>query len=260
MNYGVVVGTQRTGTTVLRSVLSTHPKLKTFGEVFLNRHSNMKESYYKYLQMRLTNDVKLCVPSAENFGDLFKGYLEYLQDLSNEADCITFDCKYNFLQGALIPGEMGMQKRPFLLHLFRENEVKIIHLIRKDVLATYVSSLLSVKNQVWATSDLSRLKARSVEVPLENLVENLRSRVAEQEYFKALLPAKMVKTIFYEDMIIDGVFSEDVMDVVAEHLGVENQFQLEPELKKIAPSLQESIINFTQVKDLLKDTEFTLGN
>jgi len=256
MKYGVVVGTQRTGTTVLRSVLSTHPDISTFGEVFLNRHSQMKESFYGFYKRELEKNSELCIPSQENYEFLFAEYLKYLNSIScKSTGCVTLDVKYNFLMGALVPGESGVNRRPFLLHLFRKNDIKVIHLVRKDVLATYVSSLLSVQNQVWATEDLNRLKTRQVEVPLANLLELLRSRVEEQTYYSELLKDVALE-ITYEEMIVNGEFSMHVMKQVANRLGVKQQFDLTPKLKKIAPPKSESIKNFNEVSALLKGTEF----
>jgi len=256
MKYGVVVGTQRTGTTVLRSVLGTHPDIATFGEVFLNRHSNMKESYYGFLQKAVAENSELVIPSSDNNQTLFTRYMSYLEELCNpESECLTIDCKYNFLMGAMVPGELGINRRPHLLHLFRLNNVKIIHLIRKDVLATYVSSLLSVKNQVWATDDLKKLTTRSVVVPTENLVGQLQARVDEQNYFLSLLN-DVALTVAYEDMIVENEFSVEVMDKVAKLLSLENKFDLEPRLKKMAPEKAESIQNYGEVQKCLKGTKF----
>lgn len=255
MKYGVVIGTQRTGTTVLRSILGTHPKIQTFGEVFLNRHSNMKESYYNFLKEKITENIEYAVPSENSIEELFSKYLGYLTSLTGDKDCITFDCKYNFLRGALVPGDIGSGSRPFLLGLFKKNNFTIIHLLRNDVLATYISSLLSVRNQVWATEDLARLKTRSVTVPTDGLLAQLRARVREQDYFSNMLRDLAIEVV-YEEMIQDGIFSKDIMNKIALGLGLENDFNLIPKFKKIAPEKSESIENYNQVCQVLKNTEF----
>ena len=198
----------------------------------------------------------MVVPGPEETNALFDGYLEYLWNIDGgEQDLLTIDCKYNML-GALTTGEHNWSQRPYLLQAMIDRGFRLVHIRRKNVLATVVSSLLSVRNQVWATEDLSRIKHTSVEVDCQTIEDSLRHREAEMAHFNETLNVRNTLHVDYEDILVDGAFTQSFAADLAEHLGVENRFSLEPKLKKIAPPLSDSIVNFSEVQDTLGGTSF----
>lgn len=256
MEYISVIGTQRSGTTVLRSLLDSHPDIKAFGEVFLPRHKKQKECFYHFLKNICLEDIEYVVPSPETNSKLFNLYLEYLEGLTKGSTLISIDCKYNFLLGALSLGEDCNRHKPFLLERMRKNNFHIIHLKRKNVLASLVSSKLSTKNQVWATNDLSRLKHNTIYLPCENLLSDLKSRVANNLHFSTLLAGKSTLEINYEDMFNDESFSSELLNTLAEFLNIPNSFNPEPLYLKMTSPLSEAIENFDEVHRVLSGTEF----
>lgn len=257
MKFAAIIATQRTGTTVLRSVIDSHPRVKAFGEVFLDRHEHMKECYYHFLRDKVREDANNCIPSEDRLESLFNAYLDdYLPSLAGDVDMVLFDCKYNFLSGALVPGSLALRQAPFLLTLMRRRGVRLIHLLRENLLATQVSAILSSENRVWATTDLNRIKKRSTVVPLQGLMQNLQARRAEQEHYKALLRGDDVLTVKYEDLFGGDTVPADLLARISGHLGLSNDFEAAPPLKKIALSVRESIENYDEVAAHLRGTEF----
>ncbi|WP_262689860.1 sulfotransferase [Kordiimonas aestuarii] len=255
-DYITVIGTQRSGTTVLRALLEEHANISAFGEVFLGRHAHMKECYYHFLKERVKDDIGLIIPSEQNSVQLFDDYLTYLDTIkSPDSDYLLFDCKYNFLQGALSTGEHNWSQAPFLLRQFIRRNFKIIHIVRENVLATYVSSLLSMKNQVWATSDASRIKHRSAEVPTDGLAQTLARRTQEHQHFKQMLARANCLTVIYEKMFDGENFAPAFLQETESFLGIKG-LPKKPSLIKIAPPLAQSIENFDEVKKVLTGTEF----
>ena len=256
MKYIVVIGTQRSGTTVLRSLIDSHPDVQAFGEVFLYRHAHLKDCYYYFLKHLVEQDPDVVVPGPDASPALFDRYLAYLESLVPEGTkAIMFDCKYNFLDGALVTGDAYFGQPPFLLRQFRRRDFAIIHCIRLNVLATLVSGHLTAKNQVWATDDLSRIKHTTTELPTENLLRNLEHRRSEQEHYKRLLGGQVL-TAVYEDILVNGRYSEGFVDALAAHCQLDNRFVAEPKFKKIAPPVSEAIENIDEVRRTLQGTEF----
>lgn len=256
MRYAVVIGTQRSGTTVLRSLLGSHPEIATFGEVFLYRHAHMKECYYHFLRNEVQSDPDLVIPGPEASPALFDRFLEYLETLVPEGTgTIAFDCKYNFLDGSIVPGERHWGQPPFLLRQFRRRKFSIIHCVRRNALATIVSSHLTNKNKVWATNDLTRIKHTMATVPTDNLLNSLKHRKKEQDHYSELLGSPTF-VAYYEDMFDRTQFSAAFLRDLSEHLGLENRFVAEPQLKKIAPPVSHAIENLNEIKSLLRETEF----
>ena len=256
MKHVVIIGTQRSGTTVLRSALESHPNFAAFGEVFLNRHAHMKDCFYNYLSQQIQLRPEVAIPEKETNERLFDGYLEYLADLKPNKSVISFYCKYNFVVGALVPGEAHVDQPPFMLQQFWRRGFKIIHLVRRNLLEVHVSSLLSVANQVWATAEPENLK-RTITVPTNNLLSVLNQKLHEQKYFSNLISRRDAMTVYYEDLFSNSQFNGDTFHQLAKYCEVDgSQFPVEPAYKKIAAPVGTAIENLDEVKDTLRNTEF----
>ena len=236
---------------MLRLSLATHPDVTAFGEVFLDRNAHQEECFYYFLRERCREDPSWCIPGIERTTVLFDAYLRYLTRLG-EAPTLVFDCKYEFLLGALTPGVREFNERGWLLDELARRGIKIIHLRRRNVLAAYVSSLLTIKNQVWATQDMARIRHRSALVPIDGLVETLRHRLEQIAHFDRLLDADAPLVIDYEDLFDEqGNLAASAIDRLQAYLGLDAGIDPRPPRLKIAPRLAEAIGNYTAVADTL---------
>ena len=253
--FAAIVGTQRSGTTVLRSVIGTNPGVKTYGEVFIPKDFDQKGGYYKYLYERVSTHPQLCVPTTRNIDGLFGGYLNYLRRISEDPDIILFDCKYEFMRGALVPGALRSDNELPMLRLMQNHDFKIIHLVRENVLAMRVSALLSTRTRVWATDNPEAIKDRTVVVPTGNLLNLLHESRREQRHWQRALQGRAL-CLSYEKLFEDGEVVPGVLQAVASHLGVENDFVARPKYRKIGLPLKEAIRNFDEVARVLRGSTY----
>lgn len=245
--YTAIVGTQRSGTTVLRSVLGTHPKVTSFGEVFLPRHVDLEECFY-YFRNKKQQDDPEWEPDPTV---LLREFLEYLANRAGTPH-VVFDCKYQFIREPLLPGSAPLH---VLLH---QEGVRMIHLVRENVLATYVSGLLSGRTKVWATEHPEEIPDRTVEVPVGDLVEKLTGRLNEINGFRQILEPYAPLTLTYEYLFVGGRVPQDTLEAIASHLGVENEFVATPDYKKIGLPLHMAIRNYPSVREALMNTAHAL--
>ena len=82
----MMFGRARCGTTVFRSMLSTHPAVEHRPEIF-----NSGESYFRYLESRFRDDPALCQP--EHSLDLFRGYVEEARGDHRGSQVLVLDAK-----------------------------------------------------------------------------------------------------------------------------------------------------------------------
>lgn len=253
MKFVAIVGTQRSGTTVLRSVLGTHPEVTSFGEVFLPRHIQMEECFFYYLRFKKAREP-YWQPSPEGLPELFREFLNYLAKKAG-TEVVVFDCKYQFIRDELLPGAFS-EKTPPVWDYLKNEDVKVIHLVRENLVATYVSGLLSSRTKVWATDDPKAIDDRTVEMPTEGLEEKLQGRLNEVTGFKRILSDHHVTTVVYENLFVDGRVPSHLLDHLARFMGVKNQFNPIPRYKKIGLPLSKSIRNYDDVKKALAGTPF----
>ena len=230
--------------------MSTNPEIQTFGEVFIPKDYEQLGGYYKYLHGRVRKNPSLCIPTLANVSGLFGGYLNYLRRLSGDVDLILFDCKYDFLRGAMTPGAVRMEHSP-LLDLLIRHDFKIIHLVRDNVLAMLVSVELSTRTKVWATPNPDKMKDRTVELPLGNLLDKLGKLRREQKHWEAVLEP-IALTVHYETLFVDGEVPESTLQSFADHLDVPREFVARPAYQKIGLPLKDAIRNYDAVAKVLE--------
>jgi len=252
-----VVATQRSGTTLFRDILSSHNNVLALPEIFLEREKEKYTNYFFYLKNHINKSPEMCLPSREQQDKNFINYLSYLVSQSNNKKLISFDCKYNFFLGMFTPNYVNFSERPILFQLFQKYDVKVIHIIRENILATLVSSLLSMKNKLWATDNLDKVKHLTVHVDTSRLVEQLTNRQREVDYFRTLFSGiPWTLEISYEHLTNNGNINGTLLESVSNFLEIKDSFTREPSLKKIAPPLRECIENLKEVETVLLNTEF----
>ena len=232
--------------------------MKAFGEVFLFRHSHMRECYFHYLKTIVATRPECAIADPEIQESNFQGYLKYLESIvPSGTELIVIDCKYNFLVGALPCGTYSPDAPPFLLALFRKHRFRIVHLVRTNILATLVSSILSVQNQKWATADPTELKVRTVRVPTNTLIRQLDSRLQERKCYERHLMGPDVLNVTYEDLFSGERFNSKTVGAVCDFLGIREALSDIPLYKKMTDELSVAVENFEEVKECLKSTPYS---
>jgi len=248
---------QRSGTTVLQRTIRQSPLVDNYGEVF--HHQLTKEySFFEFKDELLKEQPELWLPSPENQEVVFETYIKHLENLTSKRYFVV-DVKYNSWHHFNTFWQHIVEE-PFLLKMMMARKYKIIHIVRKNVFNQYVSSKFAQLHQKYHYNEREASKVKEKEKIRIN-VRDCQKRMAFSVSQSALFHRWLKKypfylRIFYEDMFVDGQFSEDVLASINQLIGENLEFPLQPALKKIPRDLNTLIINKAQVKKCFSDTRF----
>jgi len=258
MSGFVLVGTQRSGTTLVRSALGSHPDVLCLGEVFfLNKadrrsgrpamgkglsagFSAWKElSYQSYLEQSMTR----------RWGHwLFRGHLtrRYLNGLYSTPG-------YSAVGFKLMANQA--RKFPAVVPYIEENGIRVVHILRENPFDILLSRL-SMKARGYAHSTSRTNDAVTVYVPLDRLVAELRSIRNEGLHWKELFENRSPYLLMTYERFVQNrdAASSDLLSF----LGVDASVQLRSELTKLNTlPASELVQNFDEVKACIEHSEFS---
>ncbi len=216
----VILGKQRTGSSLLVTLLRSHPHLELKGEAFRLLYGNSCRSVWN-----------------ENFGKKLP-WLKYM----------GFKLFYNHPDDS--------EDREVWDFIKNDTTIRIIHIKRKDLLRTYVSKLIAEKTGAWRSSQEKKGVdfKKQVEIDIEDCIDNLRNSVqVETEFGIAMFPNHPYLELTYEELTTD---IQGTMSKVLEFLEVK-KIKVNSPLKRQNPEgLNELVSNYDDLAEALRKTEF----
>ncbi len=249
MSRFIVISKQRSGTGFLETLLNAHPNIFCTGELLL---LDRGDSFPKIWLEAMRQDEKYLVykHATKLFRDYFNRFF-----LSHGEPHVGFDIKYD-----------QMNTLANLHELLNEYDVRIIHLIRRNYLKTYISLLVNIEKQKQGRKahDLKKYDPIRIRINTgEKLLGELRKRKEEIEHFSEFIPAHFpTLTLFYEDFFDKTEESQtmkpDALRSIFDFLGEANRkFDLESPIRKTNPSrIEEIVTNYDELVATLEGTEF----
>ncbi len=238
MKKFIIVSSQRTGSSFLRTLLDSHPKICCVAELL---------------------DAKKSVPFNNYIGDSVVKKISYLAfrkqllyDFLNNFYCSsgTFEAvgfKLMYSHTSFIP-----YKFPMVLSYVKENNIAVIHLTRQNILKTYISRLNAQKTRIYHSKE--QVKVQKIHLPVKGLLKQLKSLHEEQVRWEKRLAKFNTLAVKYETFT---AARKDQEKRVLNFLGVDSSIALSSELKKIVPPGLDNIIeNYDEVHRVLKKSEF----
>jgi len=250
MNKFIVVTTQRSGATFFCTCLDSHPdircpheaifslrKMVSFRGIILHRRDRRSSEYYKYRKRAVKHQLShffLRKRSVYNF-------FEYIYRVQNNIKAVGFKASYN-----------QVKKYPQIVSWIRENDVKIIHLVRENILKTILSSETKrIRNLAHSTHAVEAVK---VYLDTGKLLRHLRRRARLIEEHRMRFIDRPYLEVAYESFVSNR---DRETQRIFKFFGIPNFCELESQLVKLNPdSLEDIIINYEEVKDALNKTEF----
>jgi hypothetical protein len=147
-----------------------------------------------------------------------------------------------------------LRRNPSLLVILRRRRVRVVHLVRTNVLATHVSALLAKRSGVFITRG-EPLDVSTVPVPVDSLVSELDRRVHRIARSRWLLARSGLPHIelAYEDYVADP----DGHDRrVSAFLGVEERTLRSTFERLSSRAVAERISNRDEVAAILRSTVY----
>lgn len=264
----VIIGSQRTGSTLLRMKLNSLLSIRCHGEVFLGKYNAAdgfknflyNSKFFRFYFTILTNKLgKYLVPKFVLSNILFD-FLDYLFNdvrcsdaFQDFADSHKFLTNVNFNSQEAVGFKLmydQLKNFPSIENYLKKNEVKIIHLVRRNKLDQYVSKLKMRKTKVAHSIDLKSKDVIKVDVLLNSFDKFLKKEQKDENSIDKIFSELDVKKVYYED-----IFAE--FDSILSFLNITDKLTLDKDLKlkKIeSKSLKDVVSNYKQV------VEFCINN
>lgn len=243
----VILGTQRTGTTLIRTSLDSHPDILCCGEVFnLGRKPYRNDDgYWKYSRSNVYQRIRSGLTPR-------KVTSEYLQQLYAKQPYSAVGFKFMLSHSIA---------KPYILQILLQHKVKAILVIRRNALKTMISRKVAAASGVYhvsrtlsARSAVQKWSGQKIQLDCDSLLTDLRDIVAEADIWRSLVGQSLeLRELVYEEYLQD----QDEESRQLQYFLDLDPKPLKSDLKKVNPDkLDQLIINFEEVQRTLQSTEF----
>lgn len=250
----VVLGWQRSGTSVFRELLSLNG-FTDLGEVFHSEYLDDETKFFHFVRTRSNMDPRMIHPMY--YADLLQQYID--TTLASYGD-IVIDIKYSAIR--LIDRECN-NYRPNVLDVFSNNGYSFCQIVRRNKLRMIASLYMAIQTGVWAHigASLENSSNPKVSIPAESLVNMIDDRYDQERSLDhwlseiSILSNNPAHKIYYENMFdSNGRFSEEAMTLASKFMrGSNNELRTEVALKKQnSEQLQDIIENYDEIVDVLR--------
>lgn len=182
---------------------------------------------------------------------ILKEYFLYIFDSKPGLSAIGIDIKY--VHHNVIPQEMNILKSV---------NPKVIHLIRKNILKTFISNELNnIASKIGRdTHGTAKVPPVKITIPLEvKFLQNLANgKKAITDFRNMLMDNFTYLELYYEDFFTNSqseshTIQNEVLSEIYDFLNVEYSYDVQTDLKKTNPNKLENLIeNYDDVKIYLE--------
>ncbi len=237
----VLLGTQRTGTTLVATSLDAHPEILCYGEV-LKKFRTKGETEVRdsgYLDFRY-----------QTLGHRLGHYFWRQRNLTTYLDSL-----YESGSGNLVGFKLmltHLRYFPSAESYLLEHSIPAINIIRRNTLKTLISRLGARASGVFHSTE--GRDRRQVTVPIEGLLDRLGRLEAQSKTWERKVGNRLpFMQVVYEDFVRDrGAQSERM----TQFLGIAPGLLQTPLKKLTSDDLSQVISNFEDVRAVLLDTPF----
>jgi hypothetical protein len=211
INKFVIISRSRVGSNLLMTYLNNHPNIICDGEII--REAKIKGK-------NILERAKKCWDLDKVSG--FKLFYYHTKGKNKEE-------LYNYI---------------------KENNIKVIHLKRKNKLRTVISSNIAMKHgwhRIKSKKDLLSLEERRFNVSVDSLLKEIKKTEEMEKEHDKIFPNGL--EVFYEEM-------NEIMPNVFNFLGVKNVPLKTDMIRQNPEKLSDIIINYDEVKKALESTKY----
>jgi LPS sulfotransferase NodH len=237
MSSFIVLSTQRSGSTWCIDCLRSHGNIIAFGELFAPAgalHGRESASYRVPLWQEVAGPPKGALRSRGLFS-----YLDAVFELAPQAGkSVGFKLMYNQLR-----------ENPALLWYLRSRRIRVVHLLRRNLLDVVVSRKVAEATQVFQTAVPVECPAIRLE-PFE-LSRDLNLLIQRQRWMRRLL---RWSGLAHQEFAYEALVEDDrAFSRMAEFLGEEARRGMSSNLVKIVDRHPASlIVNYVEIKAALR--------
>lgn len=215
----VILSEPRSGSTMLHTYLNSHPQIKSYGEV-LREH------------VEANGIATETIPYIESLA--FKPHTRALK-------AIGLKLFYEYYEDPRYSKSFN--------YVVNRKAVKILYLIRRDILKVYVSLKIAQKTNVWSSVKSAGNEPRpQITIDHNDYIRFREEHLRHRRLFVTLLKGHPLLEVAYEDLVENP---QPVLKSIQQFLGVKPKtlFTL---LKQQNPGSVASLItNYDEVKDIV---------
>jgi LPS sulfotransferase NodH len=227
----IILSTQRSGSTLLRTSLDSHPDIQCFGEIFLPTYTR-DYSFYQFLKDERISGAGALLRRPT----LVERHLSNLYE-NDATAAVGFKVMYN--QVGYLP-----YRFPSVMTYARRHNVRIIHLVRSNPLNTVISRRFARATKQYHTQE--QRSAKPVHIDLQMAVQGINRIEKDKARWRQALAGLPCLEVSYEEFVAN---KSDVSHQILSFLNVNQDVELDSPLKKVINSSLEHLI--TNYDDLV---------
>lgn len=225
-NNFIVYSSNRTGSTLLGTLLNSHPGISHKGELFLK----FTKCFYK----------KVHFPYA---------YIKGSQ--SADSDYFSFEIKTQHLNHIFFNKD-----KEIIQNLFRKNW-KVIYLHRHNIFRQALSHLIAMQTDQWHNFSNSNFKPRKVYIDSVKLMETIKWFEKLRTIERKNLEKVEYLEIIYENDLLHKRNHQGTCEKVFNYIGIKSN-QVSTSIKRISSdNLSDQIINYKELEKYFSITEYS---
>ncbi|GAB2778709.1 hypothetical protein [Salinimicrobium soli] len=217
----VIISDARTGSTLLAQLLNSHPQIVCFGEKF-----KKLDSY----------------PSSKIWSGIFR-------KRHRKIKWVGFKLFY-------FHPVQGIDKDIWNI-LAEDEEVVVIHLMRNNILRSYVSKKIGLQTRLWTKTprdpDEIELKDKKVYLPPDECIETFKTIEKYYQETKKRFKSHKIIPVFYEDLSRN---KQKEMNSLFKEFGVLPYEVSSTMIKQNPENLNDLIINYYELKEQFSGTKW----
>lgn len=238
----VIFGIQRTGTTLLRSLLDQHPDIVCVGELFQYKTEDVEYGIRRFRSF-VHDSPRRRVLDLLRWGSIVHDYLDTAYP-EFDTGAIGFKIMLNQIR----------RYQP-VLQYFTQNQFQVIHVVRSNILKTHISRLRARKSGIYHSAQA--IAGTKIRIPATSLLQDLALLSSDNAALATLVSelGLAYHTTTYERMRGEQWLSEQRR--ILPFLDVDPEVQLIPRSIKLTPDdLELAIENYDEVVRVLKNTPY----
>lgn len=254
MKQFLFLSQRRSGTGLVLDFIRSHPDIHCSGELFLSLGRSNTGSFYRWWLEEIEKDPSCLLPKGQIAA--FSRFLDHYVGAHAQHKAVGFEILYDQLKSI-----------PNAIAALRERDLRVLHLVRKNALRTFLSDMLnSMAAPLKRTAHHSdTVVAHRVHlVPNCGLLEEIRRRKEDQEQYRRIFSELFpYLELVYEDMTRNVEASAQTAPLQLQEQ-ICDFFELprlatefKTSLKKTNPGLlRDTLENFDEVSEYLSANGF----
>lgn len=245
MNKFILLAARRSGTSLVIDCLNSHPDIHCVKRAFGLEHKIKNPTpdlhsggFYLYRVKNLINRLRYYFARSGLIGDFLK---EDVFNMDSDIKNVGFRMIY----------DMSL-KYPYVSEWAKNNDIKVIHLIRKNILKTYVSSMTAPIHKMHHPREGEKITTVKINLDPDKVIKELNTRLSEIDAQRNRYTSSNYIEVFYEDFVEN---QDDESKKLLDFIGADNGHSLKSTLVKINPdSLEHVVENHEEIERALKGT------